>query len=134
MIKNTSYYRARLKAFVNAIHSSSQSNGKSDPVELLKYGFVHDDIKKDIDSYIEKTSESNAELSFTEITSFNTWFAMHPEKIAGQELLTTSREFPITIKGTKDEIIKIISSDNDKRIRIIKVKALAKLKLLKLLN
>jgi len=35
---------------------------------------------------------------------------MHPEKIAGIEFVTTSREFPIMIKGTKEDILQTIGS------------------------
>ena len=139
MIQKPSYYRARINAFLHIIQNSSGQNDKTSPEELLKYGFIHDDINDEVDSLIETANESNSPLSFTEITAFNTWFAMHPEKIAGKELLTTSREFPITIKGTKEDIINCISrdnsqNDNEKRIRIAKVKALAKLKILRLLQ
>ena len=124
---------------MHIVKNSSGQNEKTSPEELLKYGFVHEEIKDEVDSLIETATESNSPLSFTEITAFNTWFAMHPEKIAGKELLTTSREFPITIKGTKEDIINCISkdrshTDNEKRIRIAKAKALAKLKILRLLQ
>lgn len=65
---------------------------------------------------------------------------MHPGKIAGKEYLTTSREFPVTIKGTQEDIISTIkagmqsNTDKEKRIRIAKAKAAAKLKLLKMMN
>lgn len=140
MNQKPSYYRARIQAFLHIIQNSSGQNEKNSPEELLKNGFVHDDIKDEVDSLIDTTTESNFPLSFTEITAFNTWFALHPEKIAGKELLTTSREFPITIKGTKEDIINCISRESnqnnstEKRIRIAKVKALAKLKTLKLLG
>jgi hypothetical protein len=147
MIQKPSYYRARIQAFLHIIGHSSGQNEKNSPEELLRYGFVHDDIKDEVDSFIkeetQKESQSYSPLSFTELTAFNTWFAMHPEKIAGKELLTSSREFPITIKGTKEDIINCISITNkttnssnntEKRIRLAKVKAQAKLKLLKLLN
>jgi hypothetical protein len=156
MIQKPSYYRARIQAFLHIIQSSSGQNEKNSPDELLRYGFVHDDIKDEVDSFIKEEiqteTESNKPLSFTELTAFNTWFAMHPEKIAGKELLTSSREFPITIKGTKEDIINCISktsnvtnaittnnasktnNNTEKRIRLAKAKAQAKLKLHKLLN
>ena len=40
---------------------------------------------------------------------------MHPEKIAGTEIITTSYEFPITIKGTKEDIIKIVTPFPNKK-------------------
>jgi hypothetical protein len=47
-------------------------------------------------------------LTFEELTRFNNWFNIHPEKVAGKETITTSREFPISIVGTKEDIIKTI--------------------------
>jgi hypothetical protein len=63
---------------------------------------------------------------------------LHPEKIAGTETITTSINFPLTIKGTKDDIentiAKGLQDDKQKRIRIVQAKATAKLKLLQLVE
>ena len=50
---------------------------------------------------------SDVPLDFLELTRFNSWFALHPEKVAGKEVVSTSREFPITIKGTKEDILRV---------------------------
>jgi hypothetical protein len=47
-------------------------------------------------------------LSFFDLTRFNTWFTLYPEKVCGKEVVTTSIEFPITIKGTKEDILNTI--------------------------
>ena len=138
-MEQPSYFRARNAAFWQFIKHSDGNTDKNSPFELLKYGVVHTNIDNRFRIHVKnilKTEDfSNAPLSFTEICSFNTWFAMHPEKIAGTEYITTSREFPIGIRGSKEDIIKTISiTDNEKRIRIAKAKALAKLKILKLLQ
>ena len=31
---------------------------------------------------------------------------MHPEKVAEEELISTSRDFPLTIKGSKEDVEK----------------------------
>jgi len=139
-----SYYRARISAFRYFISQGGESKDRNSPNELLKYGVIHPDIADEFEKYLTRLvveyTFSDLPLTFTELCSFNTWFAMHPEKIAGKELLTTSREFPITIKGTKEDIINCISrdsnqnNDNEKRIHIAKAKALAKLKILRLLQ
>ena len=53
-------------------------------------------------------------------------------------MVTTSINFPITIKGTKEDIERTITkglgNDKDKRIRIAQIKAVAKLKILMLLK
>ena len=147
--RTPSYYRARLDTFRQFIfkelpgHTSHDTGQKNSPLELLKQGFVHPDLKERFESRIKSYPKlgielSDAPLTFTENCSFNTWFAMHPEKVAGVETITSSINFPITIKGTKEDIVAIISKglheDKQNRIRITKVKANAKLKLLRLLN
>jgi hypothetical protein len=142
-----SYYRARIAAFRQFIMHSDGNKNKDSPYELLKYGFIHPNIDNRLRVYIKgilKTeSFSNEPLSFTELCSFNTWFAMHPEKIAGKEILTSSIQFPLTIIGTKEDIQRVIGlvdigknnkSNQQKRIRIARVKAQAKIKILQLLH
>ena len=126
MAQNPKYYRARISAILQVLSDNKGRKEKTSPEEFLKYGYVHEDLQHEINDYIEQSEESNVPLSFTEKISFNTWFAMHPEKIAGQELLTTSREFPITIKGTKEDIIRTIqtTTKHNNRVRIAKIKLL----------
>jgi len=145
--RTPSYYRTRLDRFRHFIkdelpgHSQYDTGKKNSPLELLKQGFVHPDLKEGFDSRVESFAKSgikvsDAPLSFTELCSFNTWFAMHPEKVAGTELVTTSINFPITIKGTKEDIERTIGKglqdDRQKRIRIAIVKSAAKLRILEL--
>jgi len=132
-----SYYRARISTFRYFISQGDESKNRDSPIELLKYGVIHPDFSDEFEKYLSKLSE--LPLTFTELCLFNTWFALHPEKIAGKEIITTSREFPIGIKGTKEDVIRVVggtaSKENNQqnRIRIAKAKALAKIKLLKLL-
>ena len=142
-----SYYRARISAFRYFISQGGESKDRNSPNELLKYGVIHPDIADEFEKYLTRLvaeyTFSDLPLMFTELCSFNTWFAMHPEKIAGKELLTTSREFPIGIKGTKEDVIRVVGgtasketnkNDQQNRIRIAKAKAQAKIKLLKLIK
>jgi len=63
------------------------------------------------------------------LTSFNSWFALHPEKICGIEYVTTSREFPIAVNGSDEDIYQTIhkeeNSEKPKRLRVAKAKAKA---------
>lgn len=45
--------------------------------------------------------------NFVEITSNDNWFKKHPEKIAGVEFETTSFFFPIQVKGTKEDVLRV---------------------------
>lgn len=70
---------------------------------------------------------------FVSITSGDSWFKKHPEKIAGVEFETTSFYFPIQVKGTKEDVLRVTGmapgaktpDDKTKRIRIAKAKAKA---------
>ena len=135
-----SYLRARIQTFRELISRAGQDEEKNSPRELLKYGVIHPDMEAEFHEELQyelHKEHSNEPLSFTEICSFNTWFFMHPQKIAGEEIITSSREFPITIKGTQEQVIQTIkptANSNTKRIRIIRDQAQAKLKLLQLLE
>jgi hypothetical protein len=136
------YYRARINAIEQLIKEIPVSDEKNNDRVLLRNGFIPEGLVARFDELIAEQSqtrsaqENEPPLSFTELCSFNNWFAMHPEKIAGIEYVTTSREFPLMIKGTKEEIIETVSmglhDDKDKRLRIVQAQAKAKLKLLEL--
>lgn len=72
--------------------------------------------------------------NFLEITSNDNWFKLHPDKIAGEEYETTSFYFPIMVRGTKEDVLRVtgMSKDNSiKKLALAKAKAKAiKIKLL----
>lgn len=118
MKENTpAFLRARVAVIhdlLNAIPENRDRGPHSQMRTLLKNGVITQDavdfveggtIEKMIKAKIEDAKLQDAPLSFTELTSFNTWFAQHPEKVAGEETITTSREFPVTIKGSKEDIV-----------------------------
>ena len=45
--------------------------------------------------------EDSEQLDLVESMTLDTWFYQHPDKVCGKEVLTSSREFPLTIKGTR---------------------------------
>lgn len=150
MMENHSpaYYRARLGTFLHFLKNELPGNAqwdtgkKNSPLELLKQGYVHPGLKERFEEYIDKYlamgTINNTLLTFNELCSFNTWFALHPEKVAGTETVTTSINFPITIKGTREDIEnalqKGLQGDKLKRLRLAQAKAAAKLKILLLLK
>jgi len=87
---------------------------------LVRNGYIPEEQKERLDKLLNDeylmTFVLNEPLSFADMTSFNTWFVMHPEKICGTEVITTSREFPITIKGTKEDIIRTIKGNNNNNV------------------
>lgn len=49
-------------------------------------------------------SDPSAPLSYMELTSYSTWFAMYPQKQFGKEYTTQNREFPMRVKGEREDI------------------------------
>jgi len=146
MKKSSAYYRARLAAFQQIIQEEAGDgrDEKNNHSVILRNGVIPGGFEKRMNSLIKEKQKdaSNSTLSFEEITRFNTWFEIHPEKIAGNEIITSSREFPIKIKGTEEDIIRTVTPANlpdtnnnkDKRIRMAKARAIAKKRSLKLLK
>jgi hypothetical protein len=95
------------------LSNDSVAGGNPDRT-LIRNGIIPESQQKRFNEILDfeyKLSFAlNEPLSFSEIASFNTWFTLHPEKICGKEVVTTSREFPVTVKGTKEEIMCTIKS------------------------
>lgn len=51
----------------------------------------------------------NSPLSLTELMTFNTYFQLHPEKVCGKEILTGSRDFPVSVSGDRIDVEKAIN-------------------------
>ena len=99
-IRKPSYYRARLALFRDL---TSNGADKEKETVLLRNGVMLDKAQQEtlVQAYLEKGAFPEGPLSFEEICSFNTFFEMYPEKVAGTEVVASSREFPLTIKGEK---------------------------------
>ena len=145
--KKPAYFRARIALISELLDSIPDTGEKNNNHVLLRNGMLPVELlhgkteEAAVQHRMETGHFSNTPLSFSELCRWDTWFARHPEKVAGIEVVTTSLEFPITIKGTSSDIIKVLTPDslkNDsarlKRIRIVNAKAKAKLKLLELMK
>lgn len=62
-------------------------------------------------------------MSFEENTYGNNWFKKNPHKIAGVEFESTSIFFPIQVKGTKKDVLRVVYGSE--KIKVAKAKALA---------
>lgn len=108
-----SWFRARITVIRKLIEElpANRDETNSDRT-LIRNGFIPESQQKRFDEILDYeyklTFALNEPLSFTEISSFNSWFVMHPEKICGKEVVTTSVQFPISVKGSKDKIISTI--------------------------
>jgi hypothetical protein len=119
--KEPAYYRARLAA----IAAELQSETDEKRITLLRNGYAPNL------SIQPPYGNDNSPLTFLELCSWDTWFAMHPEKVCGETVVTTSRSFPLAVKASREDVIRCINDGIEKaqnRVRIAK----AKLKLLKL--
>ena len=126
MNREPSYYRARLAAIAEEIKSETDEKR----IKLLQNGYYPDFQPSQV-SHSSPSSHDNTPLTFLELCNWDTWFAMHPEKVCGETVITTSRSFPLAVKAGKEDVIRTVTAGIEKaknRVRIAK----AKLKLLKL--
>lgn len=110
-----SYYRARIEVIGELIsHLDVNRMEKGNDIVLLRNGVFPEMLieEKLIRKKLAEKYFNNYPLTFAEFTRFNTWFTMYPEKVCGKEIVTTSIEFPITIKGTKEDIVSTIHIEN----------------------
>jgi hypothetical protein len=106
-----SYYRARIEVireFLSTLDVDRMEKGND--IVLLRNGVFPERLNEEkmIRDKLSERSFSNDPLTFSELTRFNTWFSIYPGKVCGKEFVTTSIEFPITIKGNKDDILNTI--------------------------
>ena len=110
------YYRARIDLFKKLIEQipDDRKTVNNNNV-LLRNGLIPAAVlngkteQQAVDEMLATGNHSNEPLTLTEKSTWNTWFAMHPEKQAGTEVVTTSVHFPITIKGTEQDIIDVLT-------------------------
>ena len=122
MIQSPAYYRARLSAIAAELKRETDDQR----IKLLQNGYYPDYSP----SPLSQSSHDARPLTFLEICSWDTWFAMHPEKVCGEIVTTASRSFPLKVKANANDVIQTVTKGMEaaQRIRIAK----AKLKLLKL--
>ncbi len=120
-MNSPAYYRARLHLIQQLILGVKDDGTKNNDSTVLKSGTIPTGLLQGKNEYqvvselMELTDFSNDPLTFAELTTWNTWFAMHPEKVAGEEKVTTSLQFPITIVGTRADIEKAVHRTLDEQ-------------------
>ena len=110
------YLRARLDLIREKLAGANDMQAA-----LLRNGVYYDN--KSIEQKAKSKQYPQTPLSFTELCTFNTWFVLHPEKVCGQEVVTSSKEFPVTIQGDKAQILSIIQKQQS--YSLIEIEALA---------
>ncbi len=113
MIHNNRYYRARIQTIDDHIHSCQGQEKK-----WLQNGFIPESEQEDFDMRIKARmyGKSDDPLTFVELATYSTWFAMHPEKVAGKMVGGSSLFFPVVVKGTRQDVERLhksaMSADN----------------------
>ena len=104
--RTPAYYRARIDVFRQLQTRLSKSAEDNMNLVLVRSGvFPPDrDEQESINQYLQQNQYPDTPLSFTELCTYNTWFRMHPDKVCGTEKITSSREFPVTIRGDRQTI------------------------------
>ena len=85
------YWRARLEVFREAI---AQAQNDDPDIALLRNGVMRNKASEEMlsEARMKEKEFPNSPLSLMEVCSFNTWFAKHPEKVCGEEIITSSRD------------------------------------------
>ena len=114
MKHNPSYYRARLKAIADELYLGMLDDRSK---QILQNGYFPDWESE----YPVNPDTSDAPLTFLEVCSWDTFFTMFPEKVCGETVVTTSREFPLEVKATRDDVIRTVTKGIEiaRRIREI---------------
>ena len=104
--RTPAYYRARIDVFRQLQTRLSKSAEDNMNLVLVRSGvFPPDqDEQESINLYLRQNQYPDTPLSFTELCTYNTWFQIHPDKVCGTEKITSSREFPVTIRGDRQTI------------------------------
>jgi hypothetical protein len=110
------YLRARLDLIREKLTTATDMQAA-----LLRNGVYYD--QKSIEQKAKSNAYPTAPLSFTELCTFNNWFVLYPEKVCGQEVVTSSKEFPVTIQGDKSKILATIQKQQS--YSLIEIEALA---------
>lgn len=117
------WLRARISAINKLLEELPNDSAERN---LIRNGVIPEKLEnkfqKLFDFEYKLTFSLNEPLSFREITSFNNWFVLHPEKICGKEIISSSRDFPVTIKGSKDDVVNTIRGNG---ASVLELEALA---------
>jgi hypothetical protein len=110
-MKTPEYFRARIAVIehlIREVTKITQENDKARELEirLLQNGFFPRGFyEPNLVIIMRQTRQfEDTPLKFSELTRYDTWFAMHPEKVAGNTVITTSRAFPLEVVGNENDV------------------------------
>lgn len=123
--------RAELNGLLRTLPAGSEKRTAAEKLLRLLSNGVFDDEKRaeaSIRRVLAEQDFSKEALSFTELCTYNTFFAINPHKVCGQQVLTSSREFPVSVKGTRAEVeaaIRATTGGGRADVRLLELEALA---------
>ncbi len=99
---DNAYYRARIQSL-----RDYAANVRGENRRFFQNGFVPAFEQGGFDNYVENriAEQSNDPLSFIELTTYNTWYEQHPEKVAGTMVEGSSLYFPVVVRGNKLDVM-----------------------------
>lgn len=123
-INSPEWLRARMEVITDYISSYNQmirqhvkagaaqaAKELEQKVRQLRWGYTEGiSLYKAIREKLAQKKFPTYPLAFEELSSYNTWFELHPKKIAGTEQPSTSRDFPLKIKGKREDVEHTIES------------------------
>ena len=131
-MKTPAYYRARIQMMRDLQSTLGKSESEAQRLNLVRNGVFVPKNEEDeaVNRYLIENQYPPDPLSFSELCTYNTWFQIHPEKVCGEEVFTSSRDFPITIKGNKETIENTIrkslkNTSNQETSALLELEALA---------
>lgn len=109
MIPSPAQCRSRIRALRAWIAACppDKPGEKGSNRKLMLYGVIPEGYDFKGWQAEDINAEETEPLDLVESMTLDTWFYQHPDKVCGKEVLTTSREFPLTIKGTREDIERV---------------------------
>ena len=111
MIPSPAKCRSRIRALRAWIAACppDKPGEKGSNRKLLLYGVVPEGY--DLERWMKDdvNADESEPLDLVEGMTLDTWFYQHPGKVCGKEVLTTSREFPLTLKGTREDCERVFT-------------------------
>lgn len=135
-VQEPKYYRARIGLIERLIAENNEWKQAANASEkkaiefdlrLLRKGYLLKSYEEErlIHQEMRRGQYTNDPLSFMELTKYNTYFAIYPKRIAGTYKTTSSLAFPLTVKGTKEDVIQTIESTLNSGTDALELEALA---------
>lgn len=109
-IKTPAYFRSRIKLLPQLITKQTEDKNELQAAQM-RGGFLPESHREWWEGLMVADAASFGEEPLTdqELCTFDTFFDLHPEKIAGIQVPGTSYVFPITVKGTKEDVMAMFS-------------------------